>query len=428
MQGKRIVGRAGHLQVRRVATGFRWHAVWRDADGHHRKVLGPAHVKPTGKRTAKGAIVFRAADGTKPDGYLTRREAEDELRAILEGAPAAPIAGSRTYTFGDAADRWLARGTLKPSTLVDYRQAIDAYLRPQLGSVALGELTVENVRKCVDPFKATRTGQKVRMIARAVLAHAVSEERVRINVADKIPALRLDYRGRDIDCFDREELEALLRAAREGPHRKRSASRYRQGPGWEAIRRQQGEQNEQDAAIYLTAALTGLRRGELIALRWRDVDFGGSVIRVRHTYGHGSLTAPKSGKVRSVPMIDEVAVALARLGQRGHSTTLDDQVFPGTNGVYLDASALGKRYRAAIEQAGIRSLPFHSLRHHFGSVAINVLSPTEVQAMLGHSDLSTTARYLHAKARPEDATRLAAAFSRSSTSAQATRDETASRA
>jgi integrase len=65
--------------------------------------------------------------------------------------------------------------------------------------------------------------------------------------------------------------------------------------------------SEQDAAIFLTAAFTGLRRGELVALRWRDVDFTGSLIRVRATYTHEALTTPKSGRVRSVPMAPDVA-------------------------------------------------------------------------------------------------------------------------
>ena len=70
-----------------------------------------------------------------------------------------------------------------------------------------------------------------------------------------------------------------------------------------------------DGAIFLTAAFTGLRMGELLALRWRDVDFAGSVIRVRSSWAGGQLTTPKSGKVRSVPMAPDVASALARLGR-----------------------------------------------------------------------------------------------------------------
>ncbi len=85
--------------------------------------------------------------------------------------------------------------------------------------------------------------------------------------------------------------------------------------------------SEQDAAIFLTAAMTGLRRGELVALRWRDIDFPGQAIRVRANYSYGELVTPKSGKIRSVPMIPDVAQALARLGQREHFTADEDPVF-----------------------------------------------------------------------------------------------------
>src|SRR3954452_12028793 len=89
---------------------------------------------------------------------------------------------------------------------------------------------------------------------------------------------------------------------------------------------------EQDAAIFLTAAFTGLRQGELVALRWRDADFAGSYIRVTASYTNGELSTPKSGKVRSVPMAPAVGEALAGLGQRDNFTTEDDLVFVGQAG------------------------------------------------------------------------------------------------
>jgi hypothetical protein len=82
---------------------------------------------------------------------------------------------------------------------------------------------------------------------------------------------------------------------------------------------------------------------ELTALRWRDVDFPGSAIRVRASYTNGHLTSPKSGKVRSVPMASQVAEVLARLGQREFFGGDDDLVFAGIVGGYLDGSALSKR-------------------------------------------------------------------------------------
>jgi integrase len=105
----------------------------------------------------------------------------------------------------------------------------------------------------------------------------------------------------NLDVFSPEEVLALVRAA----------------------------ESEQDGAIFLTAAFTGLRRGELIALRWRDVDFPGSMIRVRASYSAGALTSPKSGKIRSVPMAPQVAETLARLGRAASDDAL---VFVGEGG------------------------------------------------------------------------------------------------
>jgi integrase len=108
--------------------------------------------------------------------------------------------------------------------------------------------------------------------------------------------------------------------------------------------------SEQDGALFLTAALTGLRRGELPALRWREVDFAGSMIRVRASFAGGQLTTPKSGRVRAVPMAPDVASALAQLGRRHDWVGEDDLVFVGITGDYLDGSALCRRYKAALER------------------------------------------------------------------------------
>src|SRR5207237_7759925 len=92
--------------------------------------------------------------------------------------------------------------------------------------------------------------------------------------------------------------------------------------------------------IYLTAAFPGLRRGEVLGLRWRDIDFEGSTIRVRASYAGNQLSTPKSGKVRSVPMAPEAAAALARLSQRERFTRDDDFVFAGESGVPINGDAL----------------------------------------------------------------------------------------
>jgi integrase len=160
----------------------------------------------------------------------------------------------------------------------------------------------------------------------------------------------------------------------------------------------------------MSAAFTGLRRGELLALRWRDVDFSASAIRVRASYAGGELTTPKSGKVRSVPMAPDVAAALASLGQRDDWTGDDDLVFAGVAGNYLDGSALRRRYAAALRRAGLRPLRFHDLRHTFGTRMIAKADIRRVQEWMGHADIQTTMRYLHYAPRADDAALVADAF------------------
>jgi integrase len=166
----------------------------------------------------------------------------------------------------------------------------------------------------------------------------------------------------------------------------------------------------QDRAIFQTAAFTGLRMGELLALRWRDVDLAMRTIRVTASYSHRQLTTPKSGKGRAVPIVESVAKTLARLRQRGQLAGADDLVFPGPLGGYLDDSALRRRYKTARDDAGLRALRFHDLRHTFGTHAIRTADPRELQEWMGHADFSTTEIYLSYKPRADAARRLGEAF------------------
>ena len=186
----------------------------------------------------------------------------------------------------------------------------------------------------------------------------------------------------DIDVFDPDEIWSPVRAAA----------------------------SEQDAAVYLTAAFTGLRRGELLALRWRDVAFDTATIRVRASYAAGQLTAPKSGKVPSAPMAPDVGDALSRLRARDAFTGDDDCVFVGVGGLPLDGDALSERYEAALERASLRRLRFHDLRHTFGTRMIQQADIRRVQEWMGHADIQTTMRYLHYASRKDDAKLVARAF------------------
>ena len=167
-----------------------------------------------------------------------------------------------------------------------------------------------------------------------VLLHAIFRRAVKVYGLPRNPLVNVDrYRVRasgDIEVFSPEEIWALVRAS-----------------------------SDIDGTIFLTAAFTGLRRGELLGLRWRDIDFDASTIRVRASYAAGKLTTPKSGKVRAVPMAPDVASALARIGQRERFTGEDNFVFAGEGGLPLNGDALSSRYERALKAAGLRRLRFH---------------------------------------------------------------------
>jgi integrase len=226
-----------------------------------------------------------------------------------------------------------------------------------------------------------------------VLMHAIFRRAVKLYGLTANPVASVDrFRVRsssDIQVFSPEEVWALVRAAG----------------------------SEADATIFLTAAFTGLRRGELLGLRWRDVDFTGSTIRVRASYAAGHLTTPKSGKVRAVPMAPDVAGALARLCDRDRFTGDDDFVFAGEAGLPLDGDALSSRYRGALARASLRPLRFHDLRHTFGTRMIAKADIRRVQEWMGHADIQTTMKYLHYAPREQDAELVAQAFESTSSDA-----------
>ena len=254
--------------------------------------------------------------GRPANGYLTKRLAEDWLRATLDQARRGTLPGMvRTgATFADAAAEYLRYvehdRERKPSTVRGYRSVIGAHLLPACGELAVEDVSAGVIEGWLAGFDgSTRSRNKLLIQLHGILERARKVYGLSGNAASDVEKFRQRASG-DIQVFSPEEVWALVRAA----------------------------ESEQDAAVFLTAAFTGLRMGELLALRWRDVDFAGNVVRVRVSYYLGRLTTPKSGKVRAVPLAPAVASALAPLSQREHWTGDDDLVFVGIAGDYLGAA------------------------------------------------------------------------------------------
>jgi integrase len=390
---------SGHVWLYRGKRQDTWCAKWRDMRGQHEKRLGRNWTRK----------------GPPPQGYLRKRDAEELLEEILVEARRGQLRKQDAgVTFRDVAEDWYAKGPMKrdwsASTRVDYRSVLDAHLLPAFGSRRIETITAAQFEQWRDGLandgnRTRKTVNKIATQAHAVFEHAVDHFEVPTNVASKVKRLREPKGPGRLEFFSPQEVAQLAASAARGSHRHPSRPAVS-----DRERRLRAQADQQDAALFLTAALAGLRRSELLALRWDDVDFEHSLIRVHEGYSANESGKPKSRKSHMVPMADRLADALEELKQRDHHTTRDDLVFASRDGGPLDGSALRRRYLAARDAAGLRPLRFHDLRHTFASIAINVATVVQVQAWMGHADLKSTMRYLHHKSHADDARLLSAAF------------------
>jgi integrase len=156
----------GHLQVKadKGARTRSYYAYWRDATGRHGRRLGPAHVKDSGRRTPRGATVWRAGDGPRPSqAHLTPKDAEVRLQQILREADdksVAIVAARATGTLRRAAEGWVAERSgkvgLKRSTLAVYENMFERMCRDLGGEAPVTDLTVERLRDYFATFQAER--------------------------------------------------------------------------------------------------------------------------------------------------------------------------------------------------------------------------------------------------------------------------------
>jgi integrase len=214
-----------------------------------------------------------------------------------------------------------------------------------------------------------------------------------------------------LDFYEPEEVEQLARSAELGAHRKRRDVEI--GDEERAARVQE---DQQDAELYRIAAYTGLRVGELLALRWEDVNLETRRLVVHRAFSARVEGPTESWQARFVPLADGAAEAFARLAARVDYTAPSDYVFCSRLGRPLNVSPVRLRFKRTAAATGLRVLRFHALRHGAGSLVARQADARWVQGFLGHSKLSTTERYLHAKARPEDVDKLNRAFAPSAAS------------
>lgn len=190
-----------------------------------------------------------------------------------------------------------------------------------------------------------------------------------------------------IFCKPRE-VEAIARVFEAGGYRAR-----KERTDW-----QEADDRRDADAIRLSGYL-GLRLGELLELRWNDINVDGDSVTISRSLSAGvERDGTKAGYYRTCGLPKQAADALARLRKRPHFTSEDDLIVCSAIGRKIDESSLRKRYHRAQNIAGVDPLRLHDLRHSFGSnLAAAGVDIVSIQNAMGHQHLETTKIYMHAK-------------------------------
>jgi integrase len=303
-RGRRANG-AGSVYIKHGS----YYGRWLTADGGHaNRRLGP--VRRPGTREG-----------------LTRTQAEKRLRELIATVQVTTDPERTVQTVGDALLGHLEANGASRSHLETVESHLRVHVVPFFKGKPVDRIGEDDVTRFVGRMRraglSPKTTRNVLSTLHSVFQLAIRRRWVHENPCRYVERPAAEPSG-DIRFLTHEDLAALLESGVPDD-------------GWGAL----------EGPLYLMAAMTGLRQGELLGLRWRDLDLASHKVRVRRAYVRGEFKAPKSVRgVRGVPLAVELEVALLRLAETSPFTSEDDLVFahPET-GEPLDRSRVRKRFQ-----------------------------------------------------------------------------------
>ncbi len=321
----------------------------------------------------------------------SRKDAERRLTEVQGELYAGTYRRLKPITFGEFAEKWLkdyVEGSVKFTTLRRYRSLIVAHLSPAFGDTPLTVLTTDDVQQFMarslrEQVVAPRTINHALVVLKEMFKHARQWGYIRQNPAQDVKRLRIEHQ--EMDYLKPDEIRLLLHHA-----------------------------DEPFKTLCLTAILTGMREGELLSLRWADIDWHSNVIHVRRGMfwytakelaelqsaqsERWQFVAPKSRtSIRKVVMSPRLKEAL-ELHRLTCPVSPYDLVFCTKVGTPIEhRNMIEREFWPTLTRAGLRRIRFHDLRHTYTALMIAQGAHVKfIQSQLGHASVQMTLdRYGH---------------------------------
>lgn len=357
------------------------------------------------------------------------KEAAEQFKKKLEYEASIGISfDPSSMTFNEYLEHWLNfhKDNLKPKTIASYRSNIKCHIAPHLGQIKLIKLTPLHLQSCYslllkegkvdlltrqrdhsDPkiiknaetrLKKLQTSDKkglsstsvvyIHRIIHKALNQAVKWQMVARNVADAVEVPKPE--DPNIQYLNRDQVNKFISLIKESP----------------------------DYPLIAAAVMTGMRQGEILGLRWQDVDFEHGVLHIRQQLQYLPESGfffkePKQNSKRDVPIQLPLQAILRKVKKEqdeiksiyaeSEAEYNDlDLVFCGADGSPLDGCGVTKRFQRLLVKNEFPKIRFHSLRHTFATMCRGAeINMEDIQDLLGHADISTTKKmYTHVEIEP----------------------------
>lgn len=384
---------SGHGEVSaRSKRSYGTGSIWKEQRRGYRVWIGQVRVAQGTRSAQRQRVLGRVRSPGGADG-LTRQMAERALRDFRRSAEndsEKTQRTSRVQSVVSIAELHIAQlasggGDVKPNTIRDYRSYLRVHIAPFFGDAVIQDISIADVERFIAAQQEHRRLASSTISNHVNFLHGVFGYAMRHEIVERNPValarkpkvrtvrrdftfLTLDEVDRVIDAYPVDHLTRL------------------------------------DRTIVVIAAMTGLRQGELIALRWAHVDFENSTLTVRASISRGVVGLPKSEtSSRTVPLSLRAADVLREHRDRSEYSSEADLAFchPHTGNPY-DPSKMRERFYEAMRQAGLGAkvglsgggITFHSLRHTFGTHLASAGAPlVAIKEWMGHADIQTTMIY-----------------------------------